>query len=103
MLFTALIAGHLGYAIPQGIGTLGLVLFVYCVGIGAGGRFCIRHAGWCDTSSLPASVATEPASLGLELGGLNCPLIGGGNFAGALTSTLPWLLQQKVSQPQHPA
>ena len=39
VLFTALLAGHLGYEIPGGIGTLGLVLFVYCVGIGAGGRF----------------------------------------------------------------
>lgn len=41
VLFTALLAGHLGYSIPNGVGTLGLVLFVYCVGIGAGGRFRI--------------------------------------------------------------
>ena len=39
VLFTALLAGHLGYTIPNETGTLGLVLFVYCVGIGAGGRF----------------------------------------------------------------
>ena len=39
VLFTALLAGHLGYSIPAGVGTLGLVLFVYCVGIGAGDRF----------------------------------------------------------------
>ena len=50
VLFTALLAGHLGYSIPGGVGTLGLVLFVYCVGIGAGGRFF-------------ASVAREGATL----------------------------------------
>ncbi|CAI8261290.1 MAG: Putative transport protein YbjL [Opitutia bacterium UBA7350] len=33
VLFSALLAGHLGYSIPTGVGTLGLVLFVYCVGI----------------------------------------------------------------------
>ena len=41
VLFTALLAGHLGYTLPEGIGTLGLVLFIYCVGIGAGGRFSL--------------------------------------------------------------
>ena len=50
MLFTALFAGHLGYSIPGEVGTLGLVLFVYCVGIGAGSRFF-------------ASVAREGATL----------------------------------------
>ncbi|HKK19801.1 MAG TPA: hypothetical protein VJ952_14065, partial [Opitutales bacterium] len=50
VLFSALLAGHLGYDIPGGVGTLGLVLFVYCVGIGAGGRFF-------------ASVAREGATL----------------------------------------
>ncbi|MFU8848810.1 MAG: YidE/YbjL duplication, partial [Opitutales bacterium] len=34
VLFAALLAGHLGYSIPGGVGTIGLVLFVYCVGIG---------------------------------------------------------------------
>jgi len=39
VMFVALLAGHFGYSIPDGVGTLGLILFVYCVGIGAGGRF----------------------------------------------------------------
>jgi len=39
IIFTALIFGHFGYSIPSGIGTLGLVLFIYCVGIGAGPSF----------------------------------------------------------------
>ena len=90
VLFTALLAGHLGYSIPGGIGTLGLVLFVYCVGIGAGGRFF-------------ASVAREGARLAklalviVASGGaitwagaklLDLPAdLATGIFAGALTST----------------
>jgi len=90
VLFSALLAGHLGYSIPGGIGTLGLVLFVYCVGIGAGGRFF-------------ASVAREGATLAklalviVSLGGLltwagakllDLPAdLAAGIFAGALTST----------------
>ena len=90
VLFTVLLAGHLGYSIPGGIGTLGLVLFVYCVGIGAGGRFF-------------ASVAREGATLGklalviVASGGaitwagavlLDLPAdLATGIFAGALTST----------------
>jgi putative transport protein len=90
VLFSALLAGHLGYTIPGGIGTLGLVLFVYCVGIGAGGRFF-------------ASVAKEGATLAklalviVSLGGLvtwagakllDLPAdLAAGIFAGALTST----------------
>jgi hypothetical protein len=30
VLFAAQLAGHLGYSIPSGVGTLGLVRFVYC-------------------------------------------------------------------------
>ena len=90
VLSSALFAGHLGYTIPGGIGTLGLVLFVYCVGIGAGGRFF-------------ASVAREGANLAklaliiVGSGGLltwagakvlELPSdLAAGIFAGALTST----------------
>ena len=90
VLFTALLAGHLGYHIPAGVGTLGLVLFVYCVGIGAGDRFF-------------ASLAREGAALAklavliVALGGLMTwigakllhlpPGLATGIFAGALTST----------------
>jgi putative transport protein len=90
VLFTALLAGHLGYKIPAGVGTLGLVLFVYCVGIGAGDRFF-------------ASLAREGANLAklavliVVLGGAVTyagakllhlpPGLATGIFAGALTST----------------
>ena len=39
VLFVGLLFGHFGYLVLDIIGTIGLVIFVYCVGIGAGGRF----------------------------------------------------------------
>lgn len=39
VIFAALALGRLGYDIPAGAGALGLVLFVYCVGIRAGPSF----------------------------------------------------------------
>ena len=35
VLFVALAAGHYRLAIPDGVGQLGLALFVYCVGLSA--------------------------------------------------------------------
>ncbi|HPA42329.1 MAG TPA: TrkA C-terminal domain-containing protein, partial [Candidatus Hydrogenedentes bacterium] len=39
VIFSALLLGGVGYGIPAGIGNLGLVLFVYCVGLTAGPTF----------------------------------------------------------------
>ncbi|MBN1586693.1 MAG: YidE/YbjL duplication [Candidatus Omnitrophica bacterium] len=39
VLFTALLFGHFHFTIPAGVGTLGLILFIYCVGISAGPSF----------------------------------------------------------------
>ena len=90
VIFTALLAGHAGYSIPDGVGTLGLILFVYCVGIGAGGHFF-------------SSIAREGATLAkiallvVSIGGiitwagakiLQLPAdLAIGIFAGSLTST----------------
>ncbi|NBB81297.1 MAG: YidE/YbjL duplication [Verrucomicrobia bacterium] len=90
VLFTALLAGHLGYTIPGGIGTLGLVLFVYCVGIGAGGRF---FASVAREGAMLAKLALVIVSLGglitwAGAGLLDLPAdLAVGIFAGALTST----------------
>jgi len=90
VLFTALLAGHLGYSIPEGIGTLGLVLFVYCVGIGAGDRF---FASFAREGANLAKLAVLIVALGgfvtwgfAKLLGLP-PGLATGIFAGALTST----------------
>ncbi len=90
VLFTALLAGHLGYSIPAGIGKLGLVLFVYCVGIGAGDRFfaALMREGAALTRlailivMLGATITWAGATL------LDIPTgLATGIFAGALTST----------------
>jgi putative transport protein len=90
VLFTALLAGHLGYNIPGGIGTLGLVLFVYCVGIGAGGRFFASVAREGSTLAKLALVIVAAGGAitwaGAKLMDLPADLATG-IFAGALTST----------------
>lgn len=90
VLFTALLCGHLGYDLPAGIGTIGLVLFVYCVGIGAGGRFFSAIA---REGSTLAKLALFIVGLGAALAWLASKLLhvptdlAVGIFAGALTST----------------
>ncbi|MFP4157184.1 MAG: aspartate:alanine exchanger family transporter [Opitutales bacterium] len=90
VLFTALLAGHLGYTIPGGVGTLGLVLFVYCVGIGAGGRFFASVAREGATLAKLAIVIVSTGGLITWAGArlLDLPAdLAAGIFAGALTST----------------
>lgn len=90
VLFSALLAGHFGYTIPGGIGTLGLVLFVYCVGIGAGGRF---FASVAREGTTLAKLALIIVSLGGVITWAGASLLelpadlAAGIFAGALTST----------------
>jgi putative transport protein len=90
VLFTALLAGHLGYKIPAGVGTLGLVLFVYCVGIGAGDRFFASLAReGANLAKLAVLIVVLGGAVtygGAKLLGLPAGLATG-IFAGALTST----------------
>jgi putative transport protein len=39
VMFAALLFGAIGFTLPNTIGTLGLVLFVYCIGISSGPGF----------------------------------------------------------------
>ncbi|MEM1222944.1 MAG: TrkA C-terminal domain-containing protein [Verrucomicrobiota bacterium] len=90
VLFSGLLAGHLGYAVPDGIDKLGLVLFVYCVGIGAGGRFFASIAREGAALAKVALVIVSTGGLITYLGAkiLNLPAdLAAGIFAGALTST----------------
>ncbi|MFP4070329.1 MAG: aspartate:alanine exchanger family transporter [Opitutales bacterium] len=90
VLFTALLAGHLGYSIPGGVGTLGLVLFVYCVGIGAGGRFFASVAREGATLAKLALVIVISGGAITWIGAawMDLPAdLAAGIFAGALTST----------------
>lgn len=90
VLFAGLVAGHFGLLVLDGVGTLGLVLFTYCVGLGAGGRFfsALRKQG--QSLVLLALLVTGTAA-GLTWVLATAFAIPGdlavGLFAGALTST----------------
>ena len=90
VLFAALLCGHLGYALPDGVGKIGLVLFVYCVGIGAGGRFFNALAREGSTlAKLAVLIVGSGAAIAYAAAKLfDIPAeLATGIFAGALTST----------------
>ncbi|MFP4352251.1 MAG: aspartate:alanine exchanger family transporter [Puniceicoccaceae bacterium] len=90
VLFLALAAGHFGFTVPAGAGTIGLLLFAYCVGVGAGNRFfaSLKREG---VALLKVSVAVVVAATLTAWGVARLlsipPDLAGGLFAGALTST----------------
>ncbi len=90
VIFTALALGHLGYSIPGGVGGLGLVLFVYCVGITAGPRFFrafVRQGERLALLGLALVVLGGGATYGFARL-LAIPVdLALGVFAGAMTST----------------
>ena len=89
VLFTALLAGHLGLAVPE-VGDLGLVLFVYCIGIMAGPSFFRALGRQGKTLSILALVivGSGAATTWVMARLLDVPGdLAGGIFAGALTST----------------
>ncbi|MFZ0161521.1 MAG: TrkA C-terminal domain-containing protein [Kineosporiaceae bacterium] len=95
VLFTAIALGSLAaangvkLAVPDVVGTLGLVLFTYTVGVISGPTFfAALRTGWApivSVASILALGAAIAAALGLRLG-LPIPTIAG-TFAGALTNT----------------
>ena len=90
VLFVGLVAGHLHLEVPQITGSLGLALFVYCVGIGAGSTLVtVLARDGSKLARLAAVIVASGAALAFLLGrwlGLPGPLMGG-MFAGSLTST----------------
>lgn len=90
VIFVALFAGHWGCTVPPEIGRIGLVLFVYCVGVGAGGRFfgALQRQG-SQLAKLALLIIGVGALLTWALGtwlGMDHAMAVG-IFAGALTST----------------
>ena len=89
VLFVALVVGHFGYAIPEGVGKLGLVLFIYCIGISAGGRFFSALSKHGVRSVIIAIVTMASGALILYFGQqvLDLPKdIALGLYAGAFSS-----------------
>ncbi|MEM7681981.1 MAG: TrkA C-terminal domain-containing protein [Planctomycetota bacterium] len=90
VLFAALAAGWAGYGLPEGAATLGLVLFVYCVGLTAGPTFFRAFAKRGNALAVisAATVATGAATTALLAMATGIPSdLAVGIFAGALTST----------------
>jgi putative transport protein len=90
ILFAALVFGHFGHVLPDELQTLGLVLFIYAVGLEAGPGFggSFRHLGLRLTAGALAIVGAGLAAA-LACGaifGLDAATVAG-VFAGALTST----------------
>ncbi|TWU16152.1 aspartate:alanine exchanger family transporter [Allorhodopirellula heiligendammensis] len=107
ILFVALLAGHLGIRIPSGLGTLGLALFVYCVGIAAGPTF---FRGLASSARVMATLGAVMVASGVAVTWICAKLfslpadIAAGLMSGALTST-PALgaASEAVAEPEHVA
>lgn len=90
VLFAGLLAGVLGLRIPDGVGTLGIVLFTYCVGLAAGSNFfgALRRQGrQLALLSLLTVAAGAFATLSLAWLLRLHPALAAGLFTGAMTST----------------
>lgn len=90
VLFTALIAGHFGLLVPSIYGSLGVIFFVYAVGLQAGPRFIhtVRTSGGV-LIRLGLLLIGSGAAVAIIVGTLFdlSPGIIVGAFAGAMTST----------------
>jgi len=90
VLFVALIFGHFGCGVTPGIGKVGLVLFVYCVGLTAGpsffAAFARRGTALAQLSAIIVAIGTATAILCAFVFDISVDLTCG-IFAGAMTST----------------
>lgn len=90
VIFVALAFGHWGHQLPANIGELGLVLFVYCVGLSAGPGFFRTFVHQGKTLALLSAtlIAVGGATTWFLASVLSIPRdLTVGLFAGALTST----------------
>ncbi len=90
VVFIALVAGHFGFQVPRTAGTVGIIVFAYCLGLGAGPGFLrmfIRRGKALGLTAVSMIVsAGAVAWLLASTLNLNADLVSG-LFAGALTST----------------
>ena len=90
VMFVALVYGHYGVTISSSLTNVGLVIFVYCVGIGAGSRFfsTLKQSGMQLVVISCAVVLAGGVATALVAGAFGIsPSVAAGVFAGALTST----------------
>jgi putative transport protein len=90
VFFVGLAFGHLGYTIPKTIMDLGLLLFLYAVGLQAGPRFfrTFRKQGWQFVVIAGASMLAAAGVTVALARLLNLPYaLAAGMFTGAVTNT----------------
>jgi putative transport protein len=90
VLFVALVLGHLGTRPPEGVGVVGLVIFLYCIGLSAGpGFFSVLARQGLQLGKIVLVVVCSAALATVILArwvGIPSDLALG-VFAGAMTST----------------
>lgn len=90
VLFVGMVLGHWGMQLPSLLAELGVVLFVYAVGLQAGPHFLrtVRRHGWSYLllALLTLGLAWITAFIAAKTLGLD-PALATGIYAGALTST----------------
>jgi len=90
VIFVGIVAGQYGFEVPKLLGVAGIVLFVYCLGIGAGPSFLqvLRLRGKAlSCLALLMLIAAGLTAWGVALIMHLSPDLAAGLFAGALTST----------------
>ncbi|MCB9849632.1 MAG: hypothetical protein H6817_02890 [Phycisphaerales bacterium] len=90
VIFVALAGGHFGYHLPAGIGPVGLVLFIYCIGLSAGPSFFRafrRHGKVMALLALGIVAVGALTTFGVARVFRLPPALATGIFAGAMTST----------------
>lgn len=106
VLFVALAMGHFGYHVPEGIGHLGLVVFVYCLGLNAGPSF-LRVFGTQGKVLVALGTALVVSSVGTAWGVARLTHISVdlvcGIFAGSMTSTPALAATNEVLPPDSQA
>lgn len=90
VLFVALLFGHFGVELPPAIAELGIILFVYAVGLQAGPRFFnqfkARGVTYARIGVITVVTGAAVTWLVTKLMGID-PALAVGMFAGAMTST----------------
>lgn len=101
VIFVAIVFGALGCVLPRELGNFGLVLFVYCVGLGAGPSFFRaffrQGADLAKLSVVLLLAGAVSVILFAKLAGVSASL-SSGIFAGALTSTPGLAAAMSVAQ-----
>ena len=90
VLFVAMALGHVGVRLPGVVGDMGVVLFVYAVGLQAGPHFLrsIRRHGWLSLALAVVALASAWVTMFALARVLDVPAaLATGIYAGALTST----------------